>query len=104
MISTERIDELRSEVGAEDFGEIVDLFLTESDLLLNDLRAVADPAAAEALLHSLKGSALNLGFVDLADLCEEGRATGISRDDWADRLTRISEVYQMSRSRLADLG
>ena len=66
MISIERIDELRSEVGEEEFAEIADLFLGEADLLVRGLAEVPDMAAAEALLHSLKGSALNLGFVQLA--------------------------------------
>lgn len=104
MISIERIEELRSEVGAEDFAEIVDLFLTESDALLDDLRAVADPVAAEALLHSLKGSALNLGFVELSDLCREGRATGVTLSEWAHRLARIIEVYGMSKAQLREIG
>jgi HPt (histidine-containing phosphotransfer) domain-containing protein len=104
MISVERIDELRSEVGEEDFAEIAALFLSEADLLVSDLAEVPDMATAEPLLHSLKGSALNLGFVHLADLCREGQAAGLSADAWAARLDHIRAVYEESKARLAALG
>lgn len=104
MISLDRIEELKSEIGPEDFGEIVDLFLSESEEMLSALRACTDPAEAEALLHGLKGSALNLGFVDLAHLCREGQGTAASSATWQDRLARIAEVYAASKARLAALG
>jgi histidine phosphotransfer protein HptB len=104
MISMERIDELRTEVGEEDFAEIVELFLSEADLLLDDLGKVVDMATAESLLHSLKGSALNLGFVHLADLCREGHTAGISPEAWTERLDCICGVYEESKARLAAAG
>jgi histidine phosphotransfer protein HptB len=104
MISLDRIEELKSEIGPEDFVEIVELFLSESEEMLSALRAAADPAEAEALLHALKGSALNLGFVDLAHLCREGQGTAASPELWLDRLARIAEVYAASKARLAALG
>lgn len=103
MISVDRIEELRSEIGTDDFAEIVDLFLSESEEMLAALRAAADPAEAEALLHALKGSALNLGFVDLAHLCREGQGTAASSAQWEERLARIAEVYAASKERLAAL-
>ena len=69
MIDWARVDALRSEVGDEDFAEIASLFLSELEdtvALLKDL--TGDTALSEAF-HGLKGSALNLGFADLAGLC-----------------------------------
>lgn len=100
MISWSRIDELRDEVGDDDFAEIVDLFLVESDATLAELRGARDAAAAEALMHSLKGSALNLGFDAVADLCREGRATAGMGGDWQATADRLASVYDASRATL----
>jgi hypothetical protein len=83
VISVERVRELRDEVGDEDFEEIVALFVAESDSLVGKLQTVGEPAEAEMLLHALKGSALNLGFDELARLCREGRGARPERPNGA---------------------
>lgn len=99
-ISWSRIDELRDEVGAEDLAEIVDLFLVETDATLAELRGADDAAQAEALMHALKGSALNLGFDAVGDLCREGRATAAIGGDWQAAIDRLDRVYRASRAAL----
>lgn len=76
MIDWERVECLRAEIGEADFGEVVDLFLEEVEEVLGRLAAHVRPRQLEADLHFLKGSSLNLGFADLAALCqaEERRA------------------------------
>lgn len=101
MISTARLDELRSEVGEDDFGEIVALFIAESDGIVDRLGNVSDPAQAEELLHALKGSALNLGFDTLAALCREGEGAGAGTAAWGPRIVRLVDVYCQSKSRLS---
>ena len=72
MIDWDRVATLRAEIGAADFAEVVEMFLTESDEVITRLRdGRADPTL-EAELHFLKGSALNLGFRQLAGLCSTG--------------------------------
>jgi HPt (histidine-containing phosphotransfer) domain-containing protein len=100
VISTERLDELRSEVGDDDFGEIVSLFIAESDAIVSRLADVPNPAEAEELLHALKGSALNLGFDHLAALCNEGEGRWAGTDAWGMKVDRIAEVYEQSKARL----
>jgi HPt (histidine-containing phosphotransfer) domain-containing protein len=104
VISTERVEELRSEVGEADFAEIVALFIAESDALVAELRLVRDPAAAEALLHALKGSALNLGFDELARLCREGRGAAAGSTEWPGRFAQLLDTYERSKHRLAELA
>lgn len=70
MISWQRVNELRSEVGDEDFREVVELFLEEVEEVIARLRDSPEPARFEEDLHFLKGSALNLGFAALGDLCQ----------------------------------
>ena len=73
MIDWDRVAQLRDEIGAEDFDEVVELFLTEVDAAIDqmaDLPAVAKPW--EEQLHFLKGAALNLGFRAMSTLCQQG--------------------------------
>ncbi|MFW8633880.1 Hpt domain-containing protein [Cribrihabitans pelagius] len=71
MIDWPRVKELREEVGAEDFGEVVKIFLEEVESVLEKLKA-GGRSQLEQDLHFLKGSALNLGFEQFSALCLEG--------------------------------
>lgn len=88
MIDWERIERLRSEVGPEDFRDVVGLFLEEVDEVVSRLSTHPDPTKYEQDLHFLKGSALNLGFRQMAFLCQAGendaaagRATSVEISD-----------------------
>lgn len=72
MIDWERVATLRAEIGSVDFDEVVAMFLSESDEAVVRLRAGRPDPTLEAELHFLKGSALNLGFTRLAELCSQG--------------------------------
>lgn len=70
-----RLEELRDEVGDDDFAEIAALFVTE-------LRDGAGGLAAcrgtelSAALHAIRGSALNLGFRAVAEACRAAELAG----------------------------
>lgn len=70
MIDWLRMSELRDEIGQDGFDEVVDVFLEEAEEVV--ARLGAGPAPAQEDLHFLKGSALNLGFVEVAQLCQDG--------------------------------
>lgn len=72
MIDWSRVNELREEVGAEDFDEVVDLFLEEVEEVIGRLNQAPDRARLEQDLHFLKGSALSLGFTTFSSLCQDG--------------------------------
>lgn len=72
MIDWARVEELQSEIGEEDFAEVAEVFLEEAEEAIFRLRQHQDAATRQADLHFLKGSALNLGFRDLARLCHDG--------------------------------
>ena len=88
MIDRARLIELKQEIGEEDFAEVAAIFLDEMIETLT--RLCADPASAQAAdFHALRGSALNLGFADLALACteaehkaHEGKAVDMVRIDW----------------------
>lgn len=72
MIDWKRVNELRDEIGVEDFAEVVDLFLEEVEQITEKLRKAPDFDTLGEDLHFLKGSALNLGFRNFSILCQAG--------------------------------
>ncbi len=96
MIDWAHVDELRAEVGHDSFDEIVALFLEETDQLVTRLSSLTDAQSVEHDLHFLKGSALNLGFASLAQVCQtgEGRAASGSADI---ALDSVISTYHQSR-------
>jgi len=102
MINWARVSELREEIGAEDFGEIVEIFLEEVEEKISMLRDGIDNDGLEAKLHFLKGGALNLGFADFAAICEIGeRAAAQKAYDDID-LPAVLECYETSRTAFID--
>lgn len=103
MIDWSRIDELRAEVGDEDFAEIASLFLSEIEEAVGDLPRITDPVARTEALHGMKGSAMNLGFGDLAAICARGEKAPETVD-----VPHIAQALDASvtelRARYPDLG
>lgn len=69
MIDWTRVDDLRLEIDPDSFTEILLSFLDESAQALHRL-AQSDPDQQAEARHFLKGTALALGFNDLARACD----------------------------------
>ncbi|WP_375687854.1 Hpt domain-containing protein [Pseudooceanicola sp. LIPI14-2-Ac024] len=95
MIDWERIGDLRAEVGADDFAEVIALFLDDTD---SQVAALAPGPDLEARLHYLKGSAMTVGLPALSDLCRAGE-TAAGRGAATD-LDGIAACYARSRAAL----
>ncbi len=93
MIDWERVHELREEVGKDDFREVVELFLEEVEGVIARLRDSPDPLRFEDDFHFLKGSALNLGFSALADVCQLGE-----KQPDAIEPASVVAIYESSRT------
>lgn len=98
MIDWTRVRELRDEVGAEDFDEVVELFIEEVDEVTARLRFTPEPTALEADFHFLKGSALSLGFEDFAALCQKGETASAQGRSGDVDLALIISSYEVSKS------
>lgn len=92
LINHKRILALRSEVGDDGFGEVVALFLEESDEVLTRLvgQTSADVAGD---VHFLRGSALTLGLDDLADWCARHERQDLQQQDF----DALASLYRQSR-------
>lgn len=87
LVNRERLAALRGEIGEDGFEEVLEMFLRESEEVVARLATQSEGALSEADLHFLKGSALTLGFDDLADLCRQSEtgtvvAPAVVRDVW----------------------
>ncbi len=97
MIDWARVTQLRDEIGAEDFAEVVELFLEEVDDAMFRLKAGSDLAQLEQDLHFLKGSALNLGFSAFSELCQMGERMAASGQAAEVDMQAIFKAYDASR-------
>ena len=68
MIDRARLEELREEVGNDDFAEVIELFCEEVAETLDRMAQGHSSSMADDL-HFLKGSALNIGMSEVASLC-----------------------------------
>jgi HPt (histidine-containing phosphotransfer) domain-containing protein len=102
MIDWTRVADLRSEIGDESFAEVIDLFLEETDEVTLRLSQANPSPAIGRDLHFLKGSALNLGFCDLAQLCADGERLAAANDGLGIDLGRILRCYHASKISFQD--
>ena len=97
MIDWDRVRELRSEIGPEDFDEVVSLFLEEAGEAIARLSVGNGAKALAADLHFLKGAALNLGYASLSGLCQDGeRRAGLG--DLSVDLDAVRLAYSTCRA------
>lgn len=96
MIDWDRVTTLRQEIGAEDFDEVAFLFLAEAEEVIDRLRDGAIRSTLIDEIHALKGSALNLGFAELAVMLQDKER----RLRQGDRISteRIVNCYTNSRA------
>ncbi|MEP3347073.1 MAG: Hpt domain-containing protein [Litoreibacter sp.] len=94
MLDWSRVNELKDELGAEDFEEIVTLFLEEVGEKLDAMQGDAGASVADDL-HFVKGSAANLGFESLRLLCEQ-----MENGNLAVSAGKLAAEYQLSKTEL----
>ncbi|MEM8579779.1 MAG: Hpt domain-containing protein [Pseudomonadota bacterium] len=100
MIDWTRIDELIAEIGAEDFGEVVTLFLEEVDEAMATLEHVDGRSGSDGTLHLIKGCSWNLGFESLGSRCADFERGDIQLD--TEMARDLRSIYAASRSALQE--
>lgn len=97
MISWDRVNELKDEIGEEDFAEVAEMFLEEVEEVIARLRTDPKPELYEQDLHFLKSSSLNLGFEALSKLCHEGERQAANGQTGAVQLAPVFDTYDASK-------
>ncbi len=96
MIDWERVAELRSEIGAEGFAEVLELFLDEVEGVVMNLGRKAEKLGDD--LHFLKGSAWNLGFRGFGAMCQDGERRCAAGNCASVDVDAILECYARSKT------
>jgi len=96
MIDWRKVKELHNEIGHDDFGEVVDLFLTEVEEMIDALKNSSSNTNPEEAAHFLKGCALNLGFRKFSDLCQTAEVSA-GKGESID-LEEIFACYDVTKS------
>ena len=107
----QRIEEISgddSEAGRELLVRVSVMFVKSGEAALAELAAAAqrdDAAAVQAQAHRFKGSAGNIGAVDLSTLCEQLESLGRDRrlDGVDELLGRLRSEFEACRTALAQL-
>jgi histidine phosphotransfer protein HptB len=98
MIDWDRVQELKDEIGEEDFAEVAEMFMAEVEEVIERLKVAPDPAKYEDDLHFLKSSSLNLGFSRLATLCQAGERYAANGNSGSVDLAPIFNAYDTSKT------
>ncbi|PTV94228.1 Hpt domain-containing protein [Rhodobacter aestuarii] len=96
MIDWERVAELRSEIGAEGFAEVLELFLDEVENVVLNLGRKPEKLGDE--LHFLKGSAWNLGFRAFGTMCQDGERRCAAGNSESVDVPAILDCYGRSKA------
>ena len=70
-VDWDRLNELKQDIGEEDFADVAILFVSE---LQETLACLTADMAKASDFHFLRGSAANLGFTALVDACSAAEA------------------------------
>ena len=100
MIDWSQIQQLEEDIGAEDFGDVVVLFIEEVDEAVAQLQTIAptDLAQLAPALHFLKGSAYNLGFKSFGDYCSNGEIQAMDGGGTDIDITKVAALYETSKA------
>lgn len=88
MLDMTRLKELCEEIGPEDVGLIIDVYLEEAEEVLGAIQPDTDPGERSRSLHFLRSGALNLGLSELAGVATEANPKEAMQDVF--RRTRIA--------------
>ncbi len=97
MIDWARVSELRDEVGDDAFEEVTDIFLEEAEDVLTKFEG-GKSANWEEDFHFLKSSALNMGFAEVARLCQDAELRARDGGAGASDAAAVVASFRASRS------
>lgn len=97
MIDWQIASDLKQAIGTKVFDEVVAVFFAEADSTLSRMMAATTADGMKSELHLMKGSALNLGFNTLAELCQR-LETRAEAGDTALPLAEVKAAYTASRA------
>ncbi len=102
MINWERVKELENDIGPDDIDDVVELFLSEVDNVIEGLSNDSSQNTLEQDMHFLKGSALNLGFDVFGEMCSSAEKQAAAGNECDVSVPQIVASYESSKSEFLD--
>lgn len=99
MLDWNRVDNLRYEIGEEDFLAILSVFLEETDAMMATIDARMPAIEMARVLHFLKGSAVNIGLASFAQACQQAERDIVAGVTTAS-LDGLKRIYRETRAEL----
>lgn len=100
MLEIAQLNSLREDIGPAGFGEVVQLFIAETD---EGVARLLEPPTGRDLaneLHYLKGAALNLGLSAFSQLCHQGELAANAGNAAGIDLVALAASYRDARDAL----
>ena len=101
LVNRSRLNEFEAEIGHDEFGEVVEIFLEECDSTAAHLASGAGDEIG-SVLHFLRGAAMNLGLDALAAACQEGERAAARGEGESVDGPAIAALYDASRKALLE--
>jgi len=95
-----RLQELRDEVGADAFGEVLASFLEETDATAARLAQRQPDGGLEDDVHCMKGAALNLGLEELAAACATAETRARAQVAGTAEIDMVLDCYARARTEI----
>lgn len=99
MINWAHVAELYAEFGEDGFAEVLQVFMSEVTEGLAALQAAQSPGEHRNSFHFLKGAALNLGFQDVAAICDEGEILAARNADFISQKAEVMILFPSTFAR-----
>lgn len=93
MIDWAQVAELYADFGEEGFDEVLQVFATEVQDGLAQLKAAKTPEEQRIAFHFLKGAALNLGFQQVSAVCSTGEARALQGQDATLDMEQVTGLF-----------
>jgi hypothetical protein len=97
MLDLTRLQELCEEIGRDDVGLIIDVYLEEAEGVLDAIQPDTDPGERSRSLHFLRSGALNLGLVEFAGVATEANRKEVIQDVFRRTQEAVSALWAFDR-------
>lgn len=96
MIDWGHVADLYTEFGEDGFGEVLQVFTTEVQDGLAQLKAAQTADEHRIAFHFLKGAALNLGFQDVSSFCSMGEMRAHRGEDFSVEKEQVITLFPIT--------
>lgn len=108
IIDLSVINELKEMGGQEFLSELIEMFLQQSETIMDEIKnfsSIKDALSLSKSAHKLKGSCLNLGAQEMSSLCQKIEYQGKENnlDGIEEKVSELFDIYNQTNIELKKL-